>query len=464
MSFPKSLHLSRRIGLPAFRLFVAGALLLARAAEASGDTAAKDEQASAVDGKTLFHASTVADNGMPKDIVKNGAKWNFGAGSLWTYKGWQYATYWDDSRQVAVARRQLPEGPWAVISLPGYQRGEVVKNPAEGADKYRRFGDMHEKVVMGISPDGVIHLTFDHHTSTLHYRASKPGVADDPAGNPWTADLFGPVMNNLGGPKLDKLTYPEFTTDGTRLMLYFRTGAAGNGDSNFFEYEAGKWTINTVAASKFIDRNWSGGDKNVNAYPQGLFIRNGRRHLTWWWRDTPSETSCHDLCYAYSDDNGKTWLNNDGQQIGQTGTNFVTADSPGLTVWKIPPGSKYGDTGSMVVDSDGRVHVLVHGKDGSPIHFDRDPTTKKWNRHKSAAEGELIAGKGDDLYIATDDGLMRTSASHFGEMTTVSGGHQSLFKDSSIAVDRNRGIADGWISVIGQSGKIVTVVDYSIGK
>ena len=32
------------------------------------------------------------------------------------------------------------------------------------------FGDGHEKVAMGISPDGFIHLAFDHHLSTFHYR------------------------------------------------------------------------------------------------------------------------------------------------------------------------------------------------------------------------------------------------------------------------------------------------------
>ena len=43
------------------------------------------------------------------------------------------------------------------------------------------FGDGHEKIAMGISPDGFIHLAFDHHLSTFHYRRSQTPVAAHPA-------------------------------------------------------------------------------------------------------------------------------------------------------------------------------------------------------------------------------------------------------------------------------------------
>lgn len=95
----------------------------------TGNTAAKPRNPSAVDrgtalspGQPLYRTSTVSSNGMPKNIVPKGADWNFGPGSLWSHRGWQYAAYWDDARQVSVARRQLPDGAWSVVSLPGYQR------------------------------------------------------------------------------------------------------------------------------------------------------------------------------------------------------------------------------------------------------------------------------------------------------------------------------------------------------
>jgi len=96
-------------------------------------------------------------------------------------------------------------------------------NRGKGGAISRGFGDGHEKVAMGISPDGMIHLAFDHHLSTLHYRTSKSPIANEPEAHPWSAELFGPVVDNLGGPQIALVTYPSFFTDGKSFVL-FRTG------------------------------------------------------------------------------------------------------------------------------------------------------------------------------------------------------------------------------------------------
>ena len=233
---------------------------------------------------------------------------------------------------------------------------------------------------------------------------------------------------------IDFVTYPRFYSDGGNFVLYMRLGGgSGNANSHFFNYESGRWTVNTETASKFLDRNWSGGDKTVNAYPQGLAFHNGRRHLTWCWRDTPVATTCHDLCYAYSDDNGKTWLNNNGQVIAETGVSFITADSPGVSVSPIPPGTRYINGGSMTVDSSGRVHVLVRSEDGSPAHFGRDPVTAKWTRQKAPMLGKLVPGQEDQMFIVSDQGLHRASASDFGAVTFIAAAEEHLFEDSGWA-------------------------------
>ncbi len=415
-------------------------------------------------GQPRHRSAIVGHNGMPKDIVSPGNRWNFGPGALWTHQGWQYAAYWDDARQVSVARRQLPTGAWAVVSLPGYQR-TATGDRGKGGPASRGFGDGHEKVALGISPDGVIHLSFDHHLSTLRYRTSTQPVAANPAAHVWSADLFGPVRDNLGGPRLASVTYPSFTSDGTHFVLYLRLGGgSGNANSHFFSYDAGRWTVNTEAASQFIDRTWSQGDRTVNAYLHGPVFHQGRRHLTWCWRDTPDASSCHDLCYAYSDDDGLTWRNNAGQIIGVTGSRFITADSPGVSVWPIPPGTRYVNGGSMAVDAAGRVHVLVRGEDGSPAHFQRDPLTREWTRHRSPFLGHLLPGTDDQLFLVTEEGLHLTSASRFGAMTTLATVSAAPFRDSSMGIDKRRAAHDGWVSVIGQQGKTITVVDYWLGR
>lgn len=447
-----------RLGLAALGTTLS--LVCARAASAPPAPGA-GRAGPAPDGLPAVQVTTVDTHGMPRNIVTPGAAWNFGPGALWTHQGWQYAAYWDDARQVSVARRQLPAGRWAVASLPGYQR-TATGNRGKGGAVSRGFGDGHEKVALGISPDGVIHLAFDHHLSTLRYRTSRQPVAAHPAAHAWSADLFGPVQDHLGGPAIVSVTYPSFTSDGVHFTLYLRlNGGSGGADSCFFEYADGRWHINDPRAAKVIDQRWSGGDGTVNAYPHALVIHQGRRHLTWCWRDTPDASTCHDLCYAYSDDHGKTWLNNAGEVIGLTGSRFITADSPGVSVWPIPPGTRYVNGGSMTVDHSGRVHVLMRGEDGSPVYFQRDATTGKWSRRQSKILGTLCATDGDRLHLVSDTGLHLTSASRFGPLALQAAARPGLFRDSSMILDRYR--TDRWISVIGQSGTTVTVVDYWIG-
>ena len=406
--------------------------------------------------------STVGGNGMPKDIVPKGALWNFGPGALRTHHGWQYAAYWDDARQVSVARRKLPDGAWSVVSLPGYQRAESGDRGKGGAVS-RGFGDGHEKVSMGISPDGVIHLMFDHHLSTLRYRTSKLPVAADPAAHTWGAELFGPLRNHLGGPKIEYVTYPSFHSDGKSFLLYLRLGGgSGSANSHLFSYQNGRWLVNTEAASKFIDKKWKGGDKTVNAYPNGLVFQNGRLHMTWCWRDTPVANTCHDLCYAYSDDRGRTWRNNEGQVIGKTGLRFINPESPGVSVWPIPKGGKYQNGGSMTVDPKGRVHVLVRGEDGRPAHFHRDPVTHKWTRKKAAETGVIVAGSMGGLYIISPDGVRRGSTDDLRAVTSVATVKKQWFQDCKMGVDHARMAGDGILSVIGQQGKTIRVADYPL--
>lgn len=177
---------SAGLSCPRSGLFRGGLLLLiVGVAGLPANVAVGGSPASSLD-QSLFRVSTISINGMPRNIVPKGSDWNFGPGSLWTHNGWQYAAYWDDACQVSVARRQLPSDEWSVASLPGYRRTENI-NRSKAGPIAQGFGNSHEKVAMGISPDGVIHLAFDHHVSTLLYRTSKLPVAADPAAYSWSA-------------------------------------------------------------------------------------------------------------------------------------------------------------------------------------------------------------------------------------------------------------------------------------
>jgi hypothetical protein len=138
-------------------------------------------------------------------------------------------------------------------------------------------------------------------------------------------------------------------------MLYeCRIGVSGNGDAYLWEYDGstGAWTT----LGKYID----GVSANENPYLFGInYDRNGRLHVTWCWRATPDASTNHDLYYAYSDDNGRTWRNNAGTQVGTTGTTPMTLSMTSLRVWTIAQNRGYINQESQSVDRRGRVHVLV---------------------------------------------------------------------------------------------------------
>lgn len=408
-----------------------------------------------------LEVSTVTKMGMPRTIVPKGARWNFGSGALQTYRNWQYAAFWDANAQVTVARRELPQGAWQCVSLGGYQRTSSI-NRGNAGPIARGFGDGHEKVAMGISSDGVIHLAFDHHVSTLHYRCSRPGLANDPTQFTWSEDLFGTVQDNLGGPRIETVTYPSFVRDGDRMSLYLRlNGGSGSADSHFFEYQTGRWIVNDAISSKLIDKHWSGGNGTVNAYPHTMVVHEDRRHLTWCWRDTPDARTCHNLCYAYSDDQGQTWKNNAGEAIARLGSKHISADSPGIVVLDIPSGSSYVNGGSMAVDDAGDVYVLMRGPNGRPMTVRRDASTGHWNRWEGSTLGVLLASP-RQLLIVAESGLHRSSSDGPGVLAVISEPIESLCEDSRFAVDRQRWKHDETVSVIGQKGTEVNVIDIAL--
>jgi hypothetical protein len=157
-------------------------------------------------------------------------------------------------------------------------------------------------------------------------------------------------------------------------------------------------------------------------------------------------------------------MDHQGRLAAVTGRRFITADTPGIAVWKIPTGTSYVNGGSMTVDRDGRVHVLMRGEDGSPAHFQRDPATGGWTRGKATTLGSLVAGPGGKLHILTEDGLYSSAASQPRKMQKVVSGMKSLFADCKPATDTTRAKQDGWVSMIGQTGKTISVVDYRIDE
>jgi hypothetical protein len=272
-----------------------------------------------------------------------------------TYRGYQYATYVDANRRICIGRRKLPSGSWEVIRF----------------DDHRfESNDSHNTSVIGICDrDGTIHLAFDHHATPLNYRVSQQGAAHDPDDVKWDADLFGPISQTLGTVAThERVTYPRFfSSSNGNLMLYYRSVTSADGDGMIEEYdgETHDWTPDL---GKFIARDVGVFEGNGREsltrcpYMNALTYSGQRLHASWVWRDRFERTNVanqHDLCYAYSDDHGRTWCNSAGEVVGKTGREFIHLDTPGLVVASIPIHSDLANQNTHFAYPDGSIHVVL---------------------------------------------------------------------------------------------------------
>jgi len=285
--------------------------------------------------------------------------------AILTHKNFQYVGYYDGQRHVCLARRRLPAGKWEVIRFRDYQF---------------KSNDAHNTISIGICPgDGTIHMAFDHHVHPLHYRVSQKKAASYPGKVAWNASLFSPVASELEKGKPISVTYPRFLqTPGGGLQFFYRRGVSGEGDRMMVDYDckSGSW-INTrqIDSGKGLFVDGMGRSESRCTYPNGYsYGPDGRLHTTWVWRED-SQGSNHDLVFVFSNDQGKTWLNNSGELLSEP----ANVNSPGTAVVKI--GREYGlmNTHGQAIDRKGGVHaVMWHCTDESLKKAGSKPGAERW--------------------------------------------------------------------------------------
>lgn len=193
------------------------------------------------------------------------------------------------------------------------------------------------------------------------------------------------------------ITYPRFGPMGDNMFFTFRTGKAGLGNDHLCVYSANK------GAFSLVGTHLTGIDSNP--YIHGLDYHEGRLHVTWVYRgfvwyegwddplDTKHKTQAgpngadnnHDICYAYSDDQGYTWKNgHDLTTASLAHGETVSNHSPGIVAFAIPKGFGLTNQESQAVDQDGGVHVLNRVRDGTDglvwKHFYRNPRGETCDR------------------------------------------------------------------------------------
>jgi hypothetical protein len=296
--------------------------------------------------------------------------------AILSYRGYQYTTYFNAKRQVCIARRKLPAGEWQVI---------------EFQDHRFETNDSHNTSVIGIcDKDGTIHMAFDHHATRLNYRVSKTGAAHQPGSTTWNRDLFGNKQHSLGKlATTERVTYPRFfSAPNGNLMLYYRSVTSANGDGMIEEYDGEKqaWT---PGLGKFISRDTGvlrvkGKTSHFRCpYINSISYVGSRLHASWTWRDRFEKTLAqnnHSLCYAYSDDHGRTWQNTQGEVIGVTGEQPIHLDSQGLVVARIPINSRLSNQTTHYAFPDGSIHIVV-------FHRSKNSNARRYQHYWRSKEG-----------------------------------------------------------------------------
>lgn len=325
-----------------------------------------------------------------------------------SHRGWQYISFYDASRYVCIARRQLPAGAWETIRF---------------TDFVYPGSDTHQIIALGICPgDGTIHLSFAQQRTPLKYRFSQKNVANEPEKFAWDASLFSSIQDKLATQSIPQVTYPRFIQTPEGALQYSYSAA---GPRHFYEYDpnTSSWTYVCQLAAGALSGNIGpyvdvyGTCTTRISYPNDYaYDTSGRLHATWTWREWKWSVN-HDIIYACSDDRGRTWHNG----LGTSFTLPINVNTTGSLAVAIS--TRYGmiNDQAQAVDSHGRVHVVMSHSQlentdtttitkiswASPggaryFHYWRDPSGV-WNKFMldwpSGNRPKVYADKDDNLYL-----------------------------------------------------------------
>ncbi|MGL5272152.1 MAG: BNR repeat-containing protein, partial [Phocaeicola sp.] len=246
--------------------------------------------------------------------------------SIVTHKQNQYAAYYDSEGYVVIAKRKLGKTEW-----------ELNKSQYKG-----NIRDAHNVISLMVDGEGYLHVSFDHHGHPLRYCRS---VAPE-------STTLDELELMLGSNEQD-VTYPEFyTLKNGNLLFAYRSGASGRGNLVLNKYNVKERRWERVQ-DILID-----GENKRNAYWQLYVDDKGTIHLSFVWRETWMVETNHDLGYARSMDDGKTWCKSDGTRYSLP----ITMENAEYA-WRIPENSELINQTSMSADANGNPYIATYWRD-----------------------------------------------------------------------------------------------------
>jgi hypothetical protein len=183
----------------------------------------------------------------------------------------QYVAYYDRSRRMSLARRNLGSSTWSMTRLPSVLGW-----------------DSHNGLALAIDRDGHIHLAGNMHGDPLVYFRSR-----------LPHDITSLERSRMVGSYEKKVSYPSYLEGPTgELYFLYRHGRSGSGLRVMNRYDRRTRTWKRLHDQPLLD-----GEGEMSAYPVGPVVGPDQWfHMIWMWRDTPSGATNHDLSYARSRD------------------------------------------------------------------------------------------------------------------------------------------------------------------
>jgi hypothetical protein len=246
----------------------------------------------------------------------------------------QLAAFYDAERFMVLARRPVEGRDW-----------EVRRTAYQG-----NAADAHNSISLVVDGAGILHVAWDHHTSPLNYaRGAAPGSID-----------LGPKLP-MTGQLETRVTYPQFhRLPGGDLLFLYRDGASGRGTLVLTRYSVatGRWTV--------VQTNLIDGEGERSPYWDMTVDQRGALHLAWVWRESPDVATNHDICYARSVDEGRTWSGSGGSRLAVP----ISARTAEYAA-RIPQRSNLMNPPAIAADQAGRPYVTSYwsATPGAPPRF-----------------------------------------------------------------------------------------------
>lgn len=205
---------------------------------------------------------------------------------LKTVNDMQFVAYFDRNRMMTVASRRIGSKHWTKKTLDN-----------------QLIWDSHNSVVLGVDEVGYIHVSGNMHAQPLvYFRSSKP----------YDVTTMEPI-HKMTEHQEQRYTYPGFfNTKNGNLFYSYRIGGSGDGDIfvNRFLSDTKEW-VRLYDTSLFEGREEH---ESRSAYHHKLKDSEGNYHFVWMWRWTPMVETCHNLCYAKTEDL-EHWVNAAGDTV-----------------------------------------------------------------------------------------------------------------------------------------------------